>query len=503
MLIGPICLVFLHLPIVHPVEIGAQIYARLIVQPCIRFLLIIPDRLFHSRQNNRLGFQSAWTGVIIPPEIMRILIFALVASFTAYAASNTPATYHKDVVPVLQKNCQACHRPGEAAPMSFLTYKDTRPWAQAIKHSVLAKKMPPWFADPHYGKFSNERKLSESELATLVSWVDGGAVEGNPKDAPKPVAFVDGWTIGKPDAIIEMPSDFKVQNSGTVEYHYVILPTNFTEDKWVERAEVRPGSRAVVHHVIAFIRPAGVKWMADQPYGVPFVPKRETRGRNSGDAESGPGGATEMLIGYAPGLQASSWAPGQAKLVPKGADLVLQLHYTTNGKETTDRSKVGLVFAKQPVKQRILTINATQARFAIPPGDSNYEVKSELTLKAPASLVSLMPHMHMRGKDFKYTAVYPGGESEVLLSVPKYAFAWQLWYEEATAKLLPAGTKIECVAHFDNSANNPTNPDPSKEVKWGDQSWEEMMIGWFDVAIDAKSDPLDLYREKKKEVAQR
>ncbi len=434
---------------------------------------------------------------------MRSIILALTATVVVSAATKGPTTYNKDVLPVLQKNCQSCHRPGEAAPMSFLTYKDTRPWAKAIKQSVLAKKMPPWFADPHYGKFANERKLSETELGTLVAWADGGAIEGNPKDAPKPLTFTEGWSIGKPDAIFEMPSEFAVQKTGTIEYHYIIIPTNFTEDKWVERAEVRPGDRAVVHHVIAFIRPAGSKWMADQPVGVPFVPKRDTRARSNANSESGLGATTEMLIGYAPGLQASVFEPGQAKLLPKGADLVLQLHYTSNGNESKDRSKVGVMFAKGPVKQRILTINATQARFAIPAGDGNYEVKAEMTLKAPASLISLMPHMHMRGKDFKYTAVYPTGEREVLLSVPKYAFAWQLWYAEETAKLLPTGTRIECVAHFDNSANNPTNPDPTKEVRWGDQSWEEMMIGWMDVAIDAKSDPLDLYREKKKDVAQR
>ncbi len=416
-----------------------------------------------------------------------------VASFAAPTVS-TP-TFSKDVLPILQKNCQGCHRPGEAAPMSFMSYKDARPWAKAIKGAVLTRKMPPWLADPHYGQFMNERKLSETEVQTIVSWADNGAPEGDAKKAPKPISWVDGWNIGKPDQVFEMPKAFDVPASGTIDYHYVIMHTGFTKDTWVQSAELRPGNRQVVHHVIAFIRPPGSRWLKDGPIGEAFVPQRAQRSRqNSENSEDGSSMVgTELLVGYAPGLQEQKFVPGQARLIPAGSDIVFQLHYTSNGKAATDLTKVGLVYSKEEPKQRVVTLTATQARFAIPPGDPSYEVKSSFTLQDDSALVWLMPHMHLRGKDFIYTAVYPTGEKQVLLSVPKYDFNWQLAYETAKPIVLPKGTRIECVAHFDNSPNNKANPDPTKEVRWGDQSWEEMMIGWFGVAIDSKADPMRLY----------
>ncbi len=424
---------------------------------------------------------------------------ALILGATVLTAAPIPSTptFTKDVLPILQKNCQGCHRPGESAPMSFLDYKDVRPWAKAIKGAVLTKKMPPWLADPHYGQFLNERKLSEAEVQTIVSWADGGAPEGSQKAAPKPVSWVDGWNISKPDKVYEMPKAFNVPAEGTIDYHYVIIPTGFTKDTWVQQAELRPGNRTLVHHVIAFIRPPGSRWLKDGPINEAFVPQRIQRSRQAADAAAGDEAAsmagTELLVGYAPGLQEQKFVPGQARLVPAGADIVFQLHYTANGKPGTDQTKVGLVFCKEEPKQRVVTLTATQARFAIPPGDGNYEVKSQFTLQDESALVWLMPHMHLRGKDFIYTAVYPTGERQVLLSVPKYDFNWQLAYETAKPVVLPKGTRIECVAHFDNSANNKANPDPNKEVHWGDQSWEEMMIGWFGVAIDSHADPMRLY----------
>lgn len=425
-----------------------------------------------------------------------LALFLGVAASAAPTATTTP-TFSKDVLPILQRNCQSCHRPGEAAPMSFLNYKEARPWAKAIKGAVLTKKMPPWLADPHYGQFMNARALTGAEIQTIVSWADGGAPEGDAKKAPKPVAWVEGWNIGKPDLVYEMPREFTVPAEGTIEYHYVIMPTGFTKDTWVQAAEVRPGNRSVVHHVIAFIRPPGSKWLKDAPVGEAFVPKRTARSRQNAEAAAGEEAAsmlgTELLVGYAPGLQEQKFIPGQARLVPAGSDIVFQLHYTASGKAATDKTKVGVVIAKEEPKQRVVTLTATQARFVIPPGEPNHEVKSQFTLQDDSQLVWLMPHMHLRGKDFEYKAVYPTGESQILLRVPKYDFNWQLAYETAKPILLPKGTRIECVAHFDNSPNNKYNPDPTKEVRWGDQSWEEMMIGWFGVAIDAKADPMRLY----------
>ncbi len=424
------------------------------------------------------------------------------AALLAGNTSTANVTFYKDALPVLQKNCQSCHRPGEAGPMAFSDYKSTRPWAKAIKEAVQTRKMPPWFADAHTGKWSNDPTLSDKDLNTLIAWVDGGAKEGNAKDAPKPVAFVEGWRITKPDAVFEMPQAFPVQAEGTIEYQYVVIPTNFTEDKWVTMAEVRPDKRDVVHHVIAFVRPKGSPWMKDAPVGVAFVPGADRRARRAnqggGDPQNSEAGASmagiELLVGYAPGMNPQIAPAGAAKLLPAGADIVFQMHYTANGKATLDKSKIGLVFSKDKPQNRQITMNATNAGFVIPPGAAAHEVRSYFEFGDDATLVNLMPHMHLRGKDFHYNVTYPSGEKETLLNVSKYDFNWQLFYYLSEPKVMPKGTKMECIAHFDNSANNKYNPDASKEVRWGDQSWEEMMIGWFDVMIPSDKNPMSLYK---------
>jgi len=423
------------------------------------------------------------------------LLTLAVSAFVVAAPSSSSVTYYKDVAPIVQNRCQECHRPGEVAPMSFMTYDQVRPWAKAMKTAVLTKKMPPWSADPHYGKFSNDRSLSQSEMDTLVAWVDGGAAAGNPKDAPKPRQYTEGWQIGKPDMVFELPTPIDVPASGIVDYTYVVIPTNFTEDKWVQFAEVRPDARSAVHHVLAFLRPPGNSFMKDAQPGVPYIPQRPTAAngqRGQGNIqEQIPG---EMLVGYAPGLPPSQTKPGEAKLIKAGSDIVLQLHYTPNGKAVTDRTKFGLIFAKEPPLKRVMSMMAINYFIKIPAGDPNYEAHSRATLQQDVNLVSLLPHMHLRGKDFIYKAVYPSGETQVLLSVPKYDFSWQIQYALDQELLLPKGTRIECTAHYDNSANNPANPDPTKEVRWGDQTFEEMMVGFFDVSFDAKSDPTALQR---------
>lgn len=430
---------------------------------------------------------------------VRSFLLGISASAVALAAT-IPAqpTFYKDVLPVMQIRCQECHRPGEAAPMSFMTYKDARPWAKAIREAVITRKMPPWPADPHFGKFSNDRALSRQEIDTLVAWADAGAREGDPADAPKPASFVNGWGIHKPDAVFSMPNEFAVPAAGTIDYQYVVIPSGFTEDKWVQEVEARPGNRQLVHHIIAFIRPPGSNWMKDAKPGIPFVPaKEEHKEKHKHRRDDDNSAPPELLVGFAPGLPPGILHPGQAKLVKAGSDFVFQMHYTANGKAGTDISRIGLVFAKQPPQERVYTVAASNDKFEIPAGDPNYEVESDVTLQEPAKLVDLMPHMHLRGKDFVYTAFYPTGESEILLSVPKYDFSWQLFYYLTDQKILPAGTRLHCVAHFDNSPNNPANPDATKAVRWGDQSWEEMMIGWFDVAMAPNKDPMDLFKEKK------
>jgi hypothetical protein len=392
-------------------------------------------------------------------------------------ASAPAPTFSKDVAPIMQQHCQTCHRPGEAAPFSLLSYKDARPWASSIKEAVTLRKMPPWFADPHYGKFSNDRTMPQRDIDTVIAWVNAGAPEGNPKDLPKPLNFINGWNIGNPDLTVTMPAKFEVPASGTIDYQYLLIPMNLKEDKWIKGAEIRPGNRALVHHVIAFVRPPGSTWMKDAQPGVPYQPKK-------GDSGSG----NEFLVGYAPGAPAVALPDGQAKLIKAGSDIILQLHYTANGKAGADQSSVGLIYATAPVKQRVYTIAAQNNKFVIPPGDPNYEVKSSFEFGEETHVTALIPHMHLRGKDFLFKATYPTGESQVLLSVPHYDFSWQLNYAPEKDIVMPKGSKIECVAHFDNSANNPNNPDPTKEVRYGDQSWEEMMFGFFDVAIDANKD---------------
>jgi hypothetical protein len=437
---------------------------------------------------------------------MRLLSLSLCSVAIAAAATTPPqVTFYKDVLPVIQKNCQTCHRPGEAAPMSFLTYETARPWAKAIKNAVVTKKMPPWFADAHYGKFSNDRSLAQSDIDTLANWADTGASAGNKKDAPKPVEWIEGWRITKPDMVIAMPVAFDVPAAGTVDYQYIVIPTGFTEDKYVQLAEARPGNPALVHHIIAFIREPGNSWLKDAKPGVPFVPRERQRqadadrqaGRPPIQQADGGGFGGDFLAGYAPGTLPNTMKPGQAKLVKAGSDIVLQMHYTANGKAGADVSKIGVVFATQKPTERVLTIAAANGNFAIPPGDANYRVDAKLTLQDDATLVNMLPHMHFRGKDFEYRVTYPSGEKEVLLSVPKYDFNWQLTYDLAQPKLLPKGSVIECTAHFDNSANNKYNPDPTKEVHFGEQTWEEMMIGFFDVTVPLDKTAMDLMRPKK------
>jgi hypothetical protein len=400
------------------------------------------------------------------------------------AASAAP-TFHKDVAPILQAKCQGCHRPGEVAPMSLLTYKDARPWAKAIRQAVATRTMPPWFAAPeHAGKFANDPSLTKAEIDTIMAWVDGGVKEGDPKDAPEPVAYVEGWGIGLPDQVFELPVEYDVPAKGVVEYQHFVVPTGFTEDRWVQRTEVRPGNRAVVHHVLVYVREPGSDYLRDAKPGVP-VGKTGT-----------PVLPSEIIAGYAPGVSPAILPQGNAILIKAGSDLVIQMHYTPSGKPSKDRTKLGIVFAKEPPKNRMITVAPHDRAFEIPANASNYRVDAQVTFERPAVLIALDPHMHFRGKSFEYRAVFPDGRTEVLLKVPKYDFNWQLKYGLAKPLEIPAGTRIECTAYFDNSANNPHNPDPTRNVAWGDQTFEEMMIGFMYVLVPAEQGSGGLVREE-------
>ncbi|HLJ46383.1 MAG TPA: hypothetical protein VKU01_10265 [Bryobacteraceae bacterium] len=408
-------------------------------------------------------------------------VFAFAGSVFA-GTTATPVTFNKEILPIFQNRCQECHRPGEVAPMPLISYKDARPWAKSIRQAVLTKKMPPWFADPTVGHFLNDRSLSQSEIDAIVAWVDGGAKEGNPKDAPAPRQWVDGWAMGKPDLVLEMPNAFPVPASGQLEYQYVILPTHLKEDVWVVAAEVRPGDRSVMHHVITSIREPGSKWMADKEPGVVFVPPRGA-GARGGVLDGG-------LSGYVPGqvIRPANEGPHRATLLKAGSDIVFQLHYTPNGKATSDKTKIGLIFAKEPPKERLMGGNSALYRFAIPANDSNYKMQAVSTVPYDCELVSMMPHAHLRGKAFEYRITRPDGSSELVLRVPKYDFNWQLTYWLDNPVHLPKGSKVELTAWYDNSPNNPYNPDATKEVHWGEQTTEEMMMGYFGYVVDAGQD---------------
>jgi len=393
-----------------------------------------------------------------------IVAIALTAVLYFATADNNAktgnVTFTRDVAPIIYKNCAECHRQGEIAPMSLLTYQEVRPWAKSIRERVAERSMPPWFADPQHGKWANDPRLTQAEIDTITAWVDAGAPKGDDKDLPPVPKFTDGWTIGKPDVVLEMQEEYTVPADGTVPYLYFNIPTNFTEDKWIQALEIRPGNRSVVHHVIAYAQEAGV---------------RDTNAGGEGELRRG----RTHLGGITPNKTGIILKPDTARLIKKGSNIVFQMHYTTNGQVSKDRTKIGFVFAKEPGKKLLMTGNAANGRFAIPPGDGNYEVKSTKTFDEDVIITSFMPHMHVRGKDFIYTATYPDGRSEVLLNVPKYDFNWQLTYLPKEPIRLPKGTRLDCVAHFDNSAKNRFNPDPTQTVRWGDQTWEEMMIGWY------------------------
>jgi hypothetical protein len=413
------------------------------------------------------------------------LCAALVAVPALASAQSRNLTYHEHVVPVLQKNCQSCHRPGEAAPFSMLTYRDTRPWASAMKRAVVSRQMPPWHADPAVGHFKNDRRLTQEEIDTIATWADNGAPEGDPRKAPAPLTFLEGWNIGQPDKILEMPQAFSVPAAGTIDYQWIVMPTGIDKDTWIEGVEVRPGDRSVVHHVIAFYRRPGSKWLADAKPGIP-TPK------GSGDSEAGM--SDGAIGGYVPGLPAARLASGRAILLPAGSDIVLQVHYNATGKATTDRTKVGIVFARRETVERSFQIGLANPGFVIPPGDPAYPVHADITVDSDVRVIGFTPHMHLRGKSFEFRAVLPDGTREVLLRVPKYDFNWQLTYDLAEERVFPKGTKFEATAVFDNSPNNKFNPDPKASVRFGDQTWDEMMVGFIDIAIKPDQDLAKLIR---------
>ena len=402
----------------------------------------------------------------------RFAVASLIALACRNATGADPPMFYRDVLPILEKRCQECHRPSQIAPMPFTTYRETRPWAAAIRQNVLSRRMPPWFADPCCGKFSNDRSLTQAERDTLSEWAATGAREGDPREAKRRDAtqtheYADAWNIPTPDLILGPPRPFDVPAKGPLDYQYFVVPTGFTQDRWVQSSEVRPTARAAVHHAVVYIREPG-----DTSFPNP------TRTPTKAD----------ILNVYAPGSAPDVLPPGMGKLVKAGSDLVFEIHYTPTGKRLADRTQIGIKFSSTPPAKRVLTLQMDNSHFLIPPGARDFRVTVWGTLPNDALLLGFFPHMHLRGKEFEYTLVRADGQPETLLRVRPYDFYWQLTYRLAEPRLLKAGTRLEWIATYDNSKNNPRNPDPSAEVRYGFQSWEEMMVGFFDVAVDAAVD---------------
>lgn len=432
----------------------------------IRYHGRIDDRIapdYKREQARRADLREALDDVLAGQEVRVKATDAAGCLITRAANRKPPAeiTYAKDVAPILQKHCVDCHHPGTAAPFSLLTYQDAADWSEMIGEVVAQRRMPPWHADPRFGHFANERRLSTNEIETLTAWIAAGAPEGAKNAAPPLPPFAEGWRIGKPDVVFKLPEEFTVQATGTVRYKYFTTPTDFKDDVWIQAAEPRPGNRAVVHHIIV--------WYKD--------PKAT--------------GRRVWIASMAPGEDPVIFPDGFGRKIPAGAELVWQMHYTPTGKEEKDRSEIGLVFCKQPPKHNVMNHGIANMGIKIPAGDGNHEVVATQPVVRDSVLLQLHPHMHLRGKDFEYQVIYPGGRKEVILSVPQYDFNWQTLYRFQEPLRLPKGAEIRCVAHYDNSAANPANPDPKKEVRWGDQTWDEMMIGFIDFYCDEAGEKKD------------
>jgi hypothetical protein len=463
---------------------------------------------------------------------MKRMLFTVLAALTILAAaffasplssadslakSKASVTFNKDVAPILFKNCVECHRPGEAAPMSLLSYKDARPWARSIREKVVSREMPPWHADPRVGQFSNDASLTRGQIDTITAWVDGGAKEGDPRDLPPAPKFVEGWSIGQPDAILKMPEEFTLEANGPDEYHHFLIDTGFTEDKYVELAEARPGNRRIVHHINALIippPPGVISWKAPPKEDLekyiaeldpilysekylrrvrPSVPVHndgcQLPSGGSGNKFDGSGDffTTMILTEFLPGVKPAIWEPGTVRRIPAGAKVALEVHYSrTTDKVEKDRSMVGLIFAKQPPRKELFSRLISNYYFQIPPGAENHRVTSCWTTLEDIHLVTARPHMHNRGKAMEIKVFYPDGRSEMLLNVPSYDFSWQTSYNFKQSKAIPKGTRFVVTGYFDNSAKNRNNPDPAKAVRFGEPTTDEMMVGWITYTVDSQ-----------------
>ena len=399
------------------------------------------------------------------------IAFSKTEAAVADIATPSPViTYSEHVASILQSRCQSCHREGDIGPFALESFDDADAWADAIREVVTEGLMPPWHANSPHGHFKNDRRLTDEEYETLLNWIDGERLEGDPAKLPPPVEYADRWSIGEPDLVLQMPEPFSVPAiapEGGVPYQYFWVGEPFTETKYVQAAEVQPGNREVVHHIIVYVVPGDF---------TNNNVKQELELSLDGLAELG----ADDVVSFVPGDQAYVLPEGFATEIPKGSRLVFEMHYTPNGKTCTDQSTLAMRFAEQPPKHVVRGDVAYNYFFEIPPEEPNYPVHAIWKAREDVVITSFNPHMHYRGKSFRYVLERPDGSRETLLDIPRYDFNWQSTYHLAEPVLIPKGSVLECDATFDNSADNPFNPDPTVTVRWGEQTWEEMMLGFFD-----------------------
>jgi hypothetical protein len=390
---------------------------------------------------------------------------------SAQSGPGAPVTFVGDVAPILHQRCIGCHREGEMAPMSLVTYAESRPWAKAIRDQVVERRMPPWFADPAIGRFANDLRLSDHEVDVITRWVNGGAVRGEGPE-PVPPAIEHGWRIGTPDLVLTLQKPFDVPAQGIVEYQYFRIPTNLKEDRWVQAIEIQPTDRRVVHHLRVFARPPG-EWApraGATPEGKPCYDEV------CGDLEPPLAGFGPNIASIAVGTRPEIWPHGTAKLLKAGSVIWLHVHYVTAGAPVSDRTKIGFVFAKAPPPVELKTISLAQEKFVIPPNTPDHTVVGTVRFQADGSIWSLGPHAHLRGKSWRFELIAPDGQRRTVLAVPRFDFNWQLHYVFANPIAVKAGTELQATAVYDNSRANINNPDPNATVTWGNQTTDEMMF---------------------------
>jgi hypothetical protein len=455
------------------------------------------------------------TGASIAVVVLCCFGVLVVDGYIQTGSGRAVSTFSKDVAPILFQRCASCHRPNDVAPFSVLSYATVRPWARSIREKVIAREMPPWYPDQRFGEFTNDARLTKSEIDTIVKWVDQGAVEGDLKDLPTIPSYVAGWKIGRPDRILTMSKEYTVEPNAPDVYVYAVIPTGFKEDKWIEAAEIRPGNKTIVHHAIAHVlTPEAIK---KSEQGSDDTATSETEpiffkegglsrvktdapviddGANAANggaafrrriSEQGSDLFSMLLASFAPGKEPDVFPQGAAKRVPAGSVVVLQIHYSSfRGaleKPERDTTSVGLVFAKQPPDREVLTITVQNHFFRIPPGVDSHQVTASSDVDQAIELINYMPHMHLRGKDMKYEVVYPDHTRKTLLWLPKFNFNWQTVYRLKTPVHIPKGSRIIITAHFDNSTKNKYNPDPTRAVRWGDPTYDEMMVAWMECTV--------------------